>query len=168
MPCICLGKAEQLLQMLGKTMMSAAVWKISPRYGHPVTVISAVECERAKYHPVVIYAKRMRSSANINPHSISCLLTSQRVNVPVTLPDGNHDGFINWHHLREKTREEKRTEEKSFSALRHAYTVEGHEPQHQNRPRQEHNYQHIKNTGGAVVAMVKQRCRLTSLPDKIV
>lgn len=58
-----------------------------------VTGISAGACDRVKHHPVIIYDKRMRSSDNINPHS--CPLASQRLNVPVTVPDRNHDGFIN-------------------------------------------------------------------------
>lgn len=76
-------------------MTSAAVWKISPHDGLLVTVISAVACERAKYHPVIICHTRMRSSDNINPNSIGCPLASQRLKAPVTVPDGNHDGFIN-------------------------------------------------------------------------
>lgn len=72
--------------MLDKTMMSA-------HDEVPAMAIRAVACQKAKYHPVIIYHVRMRSSDNINPHSINCPLASQRLNVPVTVPDGNHDGF---------------------------------------------------------------------------
>lgn len=141
-------------------MTSAAVWKISPHGGVLVTVISAAACERAKYHPVIIYRERMRSSGNINPHGISCPLASQRSNVPVTVPDGNHDGFINWHHLAEKTIMEKRNHSPCFGmhAWRKDTNLSGKIDPDGSRY---NNHQNVKNTGGAVVAMVKQLLHCT-------
>lgn len=78
MPWIRLGKAEQLLQMLGKAMTSAAVWRISPHDGVPVIVISVVACERAKYHPVIIYCKRSRLKATTSTLTASGALSILR------------------------------------------------------------------------------------------
>lgn len=141
--------------MFGKTMMSAAVSKISP-----VTVISAVACERAKNDPVIIYRKRMRSSDNINSHGIICPLASQRLNVTVPFPEENHDGFVNCHHPREKTVMEKRNPSPIFCMRIRKTDTNLLRKIDLDRSGCK-NYQHIKNTGGAVVTVVKQPLHCT-------
>lgn len=141
--------------MLAKAVTSAAVWRISPHGGVPVTVISESACERAKYHPVIIYRTRMRSSDNINTGGVSCPLVSQRLNVLVTVPDGNHDGFINWRHLKEKAVTENRNHFPRMGMRVRRTRTNLSSKTNPNRSGC-NDHQNIKNTGGAVVAMVKQ------------
>lgn len=88
----------------------------------------------------------MRSS-DINPRSISCPLGSQRLNVPVAVPNENHDAFINQH-----------VDFDQQSGNSFMYILQK-DTKHRSKIDPDrsicNSYQLITNTSGAVVAMVK-------------